>query len=262
MITIKNQPPDDSLNKGYPPMSLERQILDTLISSSTIYNYNSIDQLKFELRMRREIINAAEALFRSGMSFAVFRKSECNPVYWQRMDDGGFALRPGIKASDAIRDIFKNGDKYATECATAMVIIYYKALLEIFPEDIYNEMFPNIYLMDWSQIARELREIGWMQPAKDYLPGDRRYFDNPEVDPITPEWQGENVIDMDNGIYYGHGIGKHKADTFIKALNRRRKKDAEISAYLMDSAGRPNFKRLFDLYKKSSITTSSQYASA
>ena len=105
--------------------------------------------------------------------------------------------------------------------------------------------------MNWHKIDRLLREIGVMNKAKDYLPGDRRYFANPDVDPLTPEWQGENVIDMNHGVYYGHGIGKHDAQTIITALNDNRKQNAHNSAYLMDSAGRPNFKNLSDIYYKS-----------
>jgi len=46
---------------------------------------------------------------------------------------------------------------------------------------------------------------------------------------------------MGNGLYYGHGIGKYKADVFIKILNGKRKKNADTSAYLMDLVGHPNF---------------------
>ena len=118
MIKIKNQPLDQAFINGYGVNSLEKQIIDILSSSEEIYSYDSNDQLNFELKMRKEIINAANALLRSGMSFAVFRKSRCNTDYWERTDDGGFKLRPDVKASDGIRDIFENGDMYATECAT------------------------------------------------------------------------------------------------------------------------------------------------
>jgi len=263
MITINDTPLEyTSIVSEYPEKSVEKKILETMISSAATHSYASINQLKFELKLRREIINASNALLRSGMSFAIFRKSKCNPRYWVRMDDGGFALKQGVKPSDAVADIFSNGSKYATECATGALIVYYKALLETFPEDAYNRMFPNIYLMNWHRIEKEIREVGLMQTATDFLPGDRRYFDNPDVDPLTPQWQGENVFDMGNGLYYGHGIGKYKADVFIKILNGKRKKNADTSAYLMDLVGHPNFKRLSDLYDTASPGISAHFYSA
>jgi protein-glutamine gamma-glutamyltransferase len=251
MIVIDNKPLDPAaLTAEYPGDSVEKVIIKILSDSTEKYAYASLEQLKFELRLRREIINAANALNRSGMDFEIFRESRCNTDFWKREEDGGFTLKRGVKASNAIRDIYKNGRKYGTECATAMQIVYYKALLEVFPEEAFNKMFQNIYLMNWHRIESELRETGLMRKAKDFLPGDRRYFANPDVDPETPEWQGENVIDLDNGFYYGHGIGKHRADEIIRALNRNRRPNAEKEAYLMDSVGRPDFKRLYALYDK------------
>ena len=249
MILIGDKPLDITSVTDYPIGSLERAALVKLDASPERYTYDSLDQLRFELRLRKEIVNAAAALDRSNMDFEVFRKTRCNPEYWIRREDGGFDLRPGVKASDAIRDIYRNSGKYGTECATAMQIIYYKALLEIFPEEAFNKMFRDITLMNWNDISPELREIGLMRRSEDEVPGDRRYFANPDVDPKTPEWQGENVIDMGDGTYYGHGIGRYRAGQIIEALNDNRRDGAERSAYLMDSAGRPDFTRLStDLY--------------
>ncbi|SHI19048.1 protein-glutamine gamma-glutamyltransferase [Sporobacter termitidis DSM 10068] len=247
MILVDNRLLDASA-LDYPEGSMERSMLNTLSSSPERYTYDSLNQLKFELRMRKEIVAAANALNRSNLSFEVFRDSRCNPTYWRRRGDGGFELKPGVRASDAIRDIYRNSSRYGTECATAMQIIYYKALVEIFPEDAFNRMFPNITLMNWHDIAPQLREVGMMHRKRDYLPGDRRYFPNPDVDPETPEWQGENVIVMGDGTYYGHGMGRHRPDAIIRALNENRRRHATREAYLMDSAAEPDFKRFSNLY--------------
>ncbi len=252
MIIIANNPVEASaIGSEYPRNSVERDIINILSLSKEKYEYDSINQLKFELQLRKEIINAADALYASNLPFEVFRKSTCNPAYWNRTNDGGFELKSSVKPSDAINDIFANSSLYATECATAMVIVYYKALLAVLGEQLFNKLFQTIYLMNWHKIDRLLKEVGMMKQEKDYLPGDRRYFANPDVDPLTPEWQGENVIDMNHGIYYGHGLGKYDAKTIITELNANRKKDADDLAYLMDSAGRPNFKNLYDIYNKS-----------
>lgn len=104
--------------------------------------------------------------------------------------------------------------------------------------------------MNWHSLDTNLRELGYLQEVADYLPGDRRYVRNPDVNPETPEWQGENVIDLSNGLYYGHGIGIGNVEEIIRELNKNRKKDSTISAYLIDSVSRPNFKRLYSIYNK------------
>jgi protein-glutamine gamma-glutamyltransferase len=243
MIKIRYDTIDPAeLAQQYPSGSIEKDVIDILSSSSKIYTYDSRHQLEIELKLRKNIVTAARELYRSGMSFRIFRNSICNPAYWERTDEGGFLLRENVKPTDAVRDIFINGRKYGTECATAIVIIFYKAVLEAFPEERFNELFKRIYLMDW-QRDKELG-IRYYENLTDYLPGDCRYFKNPDVDPLTPEWQGENAIDLSQGRYYGHGIGIKTAKGIIDALNMHREPGSQTSAYLLDSATRPDFKYL------------------
>ena len=39
------------------------------------------------------------------------------------------------------------------------------------------------------------------------IPGDVVYFNNPDFDPLTPQWRGENAVVLEDGTYFGHGIG-------------------------------------------------------
>lgn len=251
MIVIAGQAADpEKLSADYAPDSVERKIIGQMASSSEKYSYDSMEQLKFELRMRKEIIAASYELNKSHFGFAEFRKSRCNPEYWSRTGEGGFELKNGVKASDAIRDIFTNSSKYATECATAMMIVYYKALLDIYGDDLFNRTFQHIELMNWHHIDRLLQDVGQMKKRADYLPGDRRYFVNPDVDSLTPQWQGENVIDLDGTLYYGHGIGITTGERIISSLNKHRSEGADETAYLKDSAGRPNFRQLASIYSR------------
>lgn len=250
MITISKAPIDfNSFIAGFTQNSIEFDVLNILQRSSFTYDYNSMEELKFELALRKEIVNASIALNKSSLNFAIFRKTRCNEKYWQRTSTGGFLLKPNVKPSDAVKDIYINGNLYATECATAMVIVYYKALLDTMGEETFNKLFTRIEMMNWHNIDKRLSEISTPIFYNDYLPGDRRYFKNPDVNPKTPEWQGENVIDLSNGLYYGHGIGITNGNNIIKSLNNNRKPNSSKSAYLMDSAARPNFKRLFSLTK-------------
>jgi protein-glutamine gamma-glutamyltransferase len=251
MILIINEPADTAtLMRLYPVNTTESQILRILLSDEGRHNFSSEERLDFELKLRSEIVRAAEALNRSRLAFRVFRESFCNKEYWDRMPDGGFALKASVKPSEAVRDIYKNSHKYGTECATAMLIVYYKSLLEVFGDEAFDNTFTRIYLMNWYRIEPLLREVGLMGRADVYLPGDRRYFKNPDVDPATPELQGENVIDLGGGFYYGHGFGRHRAEVFIKMLNRNRADDADEEAYLMDTAGNPNYGKLYEAYRR------------
>lgn len=240
----------------YPRSSIERQLLTIMSQSSQKYRYDSLSQLKFELRMRKETVRSAKALNVSSLAFANFHKSKCNPEYWDRTQNGGLRLKEGADAAKAINDIYINGSKYATECATAMIIVFYKALLDIFKHDEFNKLFPKIYLMNWHSIDPLLKDIGLPHKVGDFLYGDRGYFKNPDVNPKTPEWQGENVIILPDGLYYGHGIGIKTAEGMIDSLNANRKTDATRSAYFLDAVSRPDFTKLADIYDRLRQTAS------
>ena len=128
MIKIKGSPFDlSSIENQYSENSIEIEILNAMMQSTEVYEYDSIENLKFELKLRKEIVKSAIALNKSGMDFKVFKESKCNDKFWERTESGGFRLKENVKPSDAIQDIFINGNQYGTECATAMMIVYYKA---------------------------------------------------------------------------------------------------------------------------------------
>lgn len=247
MITVSGKEFDSStLYAEYPADSVERLTLDMLSQSGHDYRYESLDILKFELQLRSETVNAARALYDSAMSFATFHDSRCNPTYWQRTKNGGFLLKEHVSASKAIRDIYQHGDQYATECATAMLIVYYKALIAVYGEEQFDKTFASIYLMDWSIRQPLLQELGTPRPVDDILYGDRAYFINEDVDPSVPWWRGENVIVLPGGMYYGHGVGILDANEIIAHLNANRKRGSTKTAHLLDRAARPNFAKLYD----------------
>ncbi|GEB76023.1 hypothetical protein [Sporolactobacillus inulinus] len=196
-------------------------------------------ELNFEIKLRNETIEASYALLESGASFATFYYSECNDYYWTLTGDGGFELKPGVPATQAVNDIFVNGEAYAFECATAMMIIFYKALINTIPNERFNEVFQHLYLWDWQNHPFfPLRNVPGVGAG---IPGDVRYFKNPDVSPQTPQWQGENVVDLADDRYYGHGIGILAANQIITELNKFRRPGAMTSAFLMRNATRPNY---------------------
>ncbi len=248
MISVP-QPQEEVQNaiNRFSQSSNQREIANRINNSQLTYRYDNLSQFQFEVNLRAAILNSAWALSRSGMNFSVFRKSRCNERYWDRNREGGFVLKKNVLPSEAILDIFQNGRKYASECATAMVIVYYKALLDVFPKELFNSTFRDITLMNWHYLDRNFKDVGMMNRKSDNLPGDRRYFKNPDVDLGHPEWQGENTIFLGNDNFYGHGAGIHSEKEIIRLLNRSRKPGATVSAYLIETAGNPNYKRLSDI---------------
>lgn len=232
-----------SVENIYTSNNLNKKIIDTLNGSSNVYNYISLEKLKFEIDLRRNIVLVSRELYKSDVEFKVFRKTTCNKDYWERTKNGGFLLKKGVEPSRAIKDIFINSSKYGTECATAMMIVYYKAILNVFKDKLFNKLYPVIFLMDWINEDDNL-PINYYESSKDFLPGDCRYFENPDVDPLTPEWQGENVIDLGDGNYFGHGIGVQNGKGIISKLNSHRKKGAIKSAYLLNTVKYPDFNYL------------------
>ncbi len=241
MIVIDNKPVSTIPElDGFIPDTLQQSIIKSLMSSQTTYRYQSIRHLVAELMVRGSVVTASRDLAHSGFKFKVFRESMANPEFWRRTGEGGFMLRRDVLPSDAIQDIYQHGPQYGTECATAMIIVLYKAMLDVMPVETFNRLYSDIYLMNWKHLDRDLA-IVMLDQAADQLPGDARYFRNPDVDPLTPQWQGENVYYLGNGRYYGHGIGITDGAGIIRSLNAHRKPGATRSAYLDDSVKRQDY---------------------
>lgn len=219
--------------------NLERQMLEAKRKSDQVYVYSSVDALIDELRMRSQIVEAANDLHRSGVGFADFNRSRSNPVYWNRTANGGFQLISGQSPSAAIRDIYTNGPLYAFECATAIIIIMYKAVLETIGSEAFDRYFADLYLRDWN-VDSDLRFVTHHNNQAVY-PGDVLYFENPDHDPDQPWWQGENVVLLDKDLYYGHGIGIGTGEEIIEELNQFRKSGATQSAFLSDLVLLPDY---------------------
>lgn len=252
MIVIANGSPVQ-----IPPgmlTELERKTLRRKMNSPVVYRYPNQDALIFELKLRTNIVEAARAMYASGVSFATFTNSRANPQFWIRTPDGGFLLRPGVPPAAAVRDIFGDGPMYAFECAGAIIIMLYKAVLETIGDAAFNRHFQRLFLRDW-QTDRDL-QLMTSHNLNEVYAGDVLYFRNPDHDPRTPEWQGENVIMLDDNLYFGHGIGIGTAGDMIRQLNRARRPFSMVSAFLDDLVLRPNFEAVRMLmYREDAITS-------
>ncbi|MCQ6563173.1 protein-glutamine gamma-glutamyltransferase [Paenibacillus mendelii] len=240
MIIVANMSADQ-LNE-LPFSQMDKEIIQAKNNSPVVYRYNSLDALQFELDLRSNIVKAAKDLYASKVDFAIFSKSRCNEVFWTRTPEGGFRLNRGVLPSDGIKDIYVNGRLYGFECATAMVILLYKAVLDTIGEDAFNTYFQNLLLYTW-QYDEDLRLISVYNNQEAYL-GDILYFTNPDYNPKTPEWQGENAVMLPDNLFYGHGIGIKTSEEMIASLNRRRIPGSGVSAYLSDEVVHPDFEHI------------------
>ncbi|WHY71332.1 protein-glutamine gamma-glutamyltransferase [Fictibacillus enclensis] len=212
-----------------------------LLNSRESFFYDSSRQLQFEITYRANIVSSAYALKDSGARFATFQTARANRNFWILTAYGGFLIRPDVTPADAITDIFVNGRKYAFECTTSMMIILYKGLLETIGPTTFNQLFRGLLL--WSTEHDEDLQLTAVMSGES-LAGDIRYIQNPEFHPATPQWQGENLIDLGNGMFFGHGIGVGMLGEFIEVLNQRRRPGATTSAFLTAQIIRPNFRRM------------------
>jgi protein-glutamine gamma-glutamyltransferase len=216
----------------------QREIYEYLDRSLTLFEYDTTFQLLFELRLRENIIDAAMKLKDSGVAFTSFTYSKFNPAYWIKVPSG-YLLRPNVLPSTAINDIYSNGQEYGFECSTAMVIIFYKAVLDSIRVVDFNSLFGGLLVWNWNYDP-DMAII--TLEGNEFIPGDVVYFMNPDFD--KPIWRGENAVYLGKGLYYGHGIGIGTADEMVKALNTLRKEGAVTSAFMLQQHSRLNFKFL------------------
>lgn len=226
-----------------PPF--QREIVQSKENSRATYAYGSLNELVFELKLRESIVDSARALNASGVKFATYKNSRCNERYWYRTEEGGFRLRNGMPSADAILDIYRNGAMYAFECSMAMMMVMYKAVLDQVGSRAFNTYFNNLLLYDWQYDS----DLGFSQGSLRLgaYPGDILYFKNPDHNPETPEWQGENAIMLGEDQYYGHGMGIKSSSGIIDSLNRRRKPGSRTSAYQTDVVIYPNYDHIQSL---------------
>ncbi|MDM5211315.1 protein-glutamine gamma-glutamyltransferase [Peribacillus sp. NJ4] len=205
------------------------EILQLLAEDSNVFEYRNFGYLNFDIQLRHRVIEAAISLDKSSPEFSTLDESASNEQYWRVSKDGTFTLQPGIPPHAALLDIFLNGRLYAFECGTAIVVTFLKAILDLIGPRNFDYLFSNVFLYNFRPPSNMALDI---HQGTDYLPGDCVYFENPDHDLETPEWQGENAILLGNNLFYGHGIGITTAQGIIDELNSNRKPNATISAFL------------------------------
>jgi len=143
---------------------------------------------------------------------------------------GKMGVRQGVKPSDAINDIFKNGSKYGMECATGTMVIMYKGILDTIGPADFDRAFAKTRLFRWDIKDDDFKAAEKQGKLPGFWPGDHTYFKNPDFDPANSAFQGENVIYLGGGQYFGHGLGIVSEKGVIDSLNDLRKPGAKKTA--------------------------------
>lgn len=248
MIQVAGRPfsLDSSLGFG----EVEELIIQQMINSSELFSYPSINELRFEINVRKKIMESAKEMNVSQAAFTVFENARCNPTYWNLTSAGGFLLRQGVRPSDAILDIFRSGSLYGFECATAIIIIYHHAILKSIGRSRFDFIYQDIYLYSWHT-----------NPGLDYhyfnsshfLPGDVVYFNNPEFHPYAEWYRGLNAVVLSDGTFFGHGFGIMTAEQIIEFLNTQRHPESKRPAYLENLITRISPTTIQNLFASQSV---------
>ncbi len=188
-----------------------------------------------QARMQLAVVKAARDFAAAGVAFSgSSRTDKVNKALWWMGFGGKMGVRQGVRESEAINDIFVHGSSYGMECATATLVILYKAILDrIGPKD-FDEAFAKTRLFRWEIEDDDFKKAKRVGKLPGFWPGDHTYFKNPDFDPSNSAFQGENVIYLGNGEYFGHGIGLVTERQLIEGLNGLRRPGARRSAFRDD----------------------------
>jgi len=199
------------------------------------------------------MVDAAYAMAEAKHEFGGILKA--NPKFWN--NPGGematMTLKRGQSASAAIKDVFENPQQYQFECATALVLLRYKAIMELVGEKDFDRICKDLKVGPWDQEGHA--EAAWKvegkagdgskiamsaEDAKKVKPGDYTYFKNWSVSlsGYNGGWQGENVISLGGDKYYGHPFGITTGKEIVAYLNQHRQPNAKKEASLLDVRAR------------------------
>lgn len=224
--------------------------------------------LRDQVLIGAAMVDAAYAMDAADHSF-IDEDIVGNPRFWAvaheseaAVGQGHLELRPGVSPSEALEDVFANPDQYEFECGTAIVILRYKAVLELIGANDFDRVCADMVVGQWKADpnVQALWEVessddgsGMPEEADDrdiaaIRPGDYAYFMNFDVsdEGAAAGWSGENVIALGNGLYYGHPFGVVADTEIVAKLNKHRNEGSDVDAALMDYRARMSA-RVLDL---------------
>ena len=208
-----------------------------------------------DLVFRQRVVDAAVALADSGANFSgSWKADKVNKALWTLGYGGRMQVRKFLpdgkigKPSEALNDIFENGGAYGFECATAMMVIYHKAILDHLGPEKFDALFSDPKMLaffrwdiedsDFTAVKSILETPGI--GARPPVPGTHYYFANPDASDENSAFRGENVIYLGEGKYYAHGVvgatGKYVVTEkeLLASLSALRKPGAQTVPHRID----------------------------
>lgn len=215
-----------------------------------VINVQSVGEaLRDRVKIGAAMVGACEDMDGAKHRFALIKDHAFNPAFWEPRGGGSFALKAGVKPSDAVKDMFANPDQYQFECATALVIVHYKAMLDLLGPKDFDAACANLQMGPW--VYESTMSTHWKIDGSGSTEataarrealrgGDYTYIRNWEVSDQGRDagWQGENVIALGNGQYYGHPFGIATEDHIVNYLNGHRNAGSTRSASMLDLQAR------------------------
>ncbi len=97
-ISASTVAPDSVIEQGVS--DIERDIIERMAASNAVYDFDSLDQLTFEMKMRMNIIAAAKALYNSGTVYIYLHKNATHTTgnsYRDRSSAGRIQITEGCE---------------------------------------------------------------------------------------------------------------------------------------------------------------------
>lgn len=143
-------------------------------------------------------------------------------------------LQKGVTASQAMDHVFSNPEKYGFECAYAIKLVQYRGIQKALGSRLFDDWYKDMQLgqLDMGD-SKRLRSA--KESAQDGLRiGDHAYFSNPCVseEARAGGWNGENVIVLGEGTFFGHPFGITTEGEIVEHLNSVRKPGCTHPAFL------------------------------
>lgn len=150
-----------------------------------------------------------------------------------------YVLKSGVKPSAALDDMVKNPNNYKFECATAIVIVHYRAMQKLLGNEKFDSVFQNMIIGPWES-DEKFNAIFTSQEMDHTIQetGIYGYYQNHDVsqEGLKAGWQGENVIFINYDEYkkdwlcYGHPFGIEYASKIKEKLDSHRNIGSEVKS--------------------------------
>lgn len=206
------------------------------------------EQLRDKVRIGAAMVEACEAMARAKHQFALAHDQQFDSRLWDYLGGGGFIVKDGVRPSAALNGIFENPGQYKFECLTAQIIARYKAMLDLLGPKDFDLACPGLRVGPFrfeETLAEYFRFTGTgieATPARKtgLRAGDYTYFKNWDVSPdgYAAGWQGENVVALGGGKFYGHPFGIATEPEIVGFLNQHRRPGSTRSASMIEVQGR------------------------